>query len=215
MTRPGTVGLAVRRRAVTVTAVDLAGRTATVQWADGSTTTAGVPWLTGYAPAAGDIALVDLAGGSPLLIGATRSPRVGCTLRRAATQAITSGTPNPIQWDTEDEDTAGFIAVTASTITIPTGYDGVYAITSRVNYQSVEATFHANRNYVDIAPTSAFTGTPASFRMKIDSVEDQTVVVIGAIRLAAGDTFVSNIFQDTGANQNLVAAWLSCYRVSP
>jgi hypothetical protein len=211
----GPPDLTVRRRAVTVTAVDLVGRTATVRWADGATSTAGVPWLSSYAPVAGDTALVDLTAGSPLLLGATRSGRVGCTLRRAAAQSITSGTPNPILWDTEDEDTSGFIAVTSGTVTIPAGYDGVYTITCRVNHQAVEATFHSNRNYVDIAPTSTFTGTPASFRQKIDSVEDQAVVTVGAIRLAAGDTFVSNIFQDTGAGQNLAAAWLTCYRISP
>lgn len=210
----GPADLTVRRRTVTVTAADPATRTATVQWADGSTATAGVPCLSSYLPAVGDVALVDLVAGSPLLIGTPGATRVGCTLRRAAAQNITSGTPNPILWDTEDEDRGGFIAVPSGTVTIPAGLGGLYAITCRVNEQAVEATFHANRNYVDIAPTSTFAGTPASFRTKIDSVEDQAVAAIPAIRLAPADTVVCNIFQDTGAGQNLAAAWLSCYRIS-
>lgn len=64
--------LTIRRRAATITAVDAATSTATVQWADGATTTAGVPWLASYSAAVSDIVLVDLAAGSPLIVGAVQ-----------------------------------------------------------------------------------------------------------------------------------------------
>lgn len=206
-----------RVRLVDVTAVDTSTSTATVSFDGGTTTIPGVPYLSHYLPSAGDVAEMLLVPGSktassPLLIGTTASSRVGCRLRRTTTQAMPSGTPTAISWDTEDEDTHGFIAVTATTVTIPAGKGGRYDIVCWVNYQSVEATFHANRNYVDIGVTAAATGYPASFRVKIDSVEDQAVMSLAGIPLAAGDSFVARIFQDTGSSQNLVAAWLTCYR---
>lgn len=59
--------------------------------------------------------------------------RTGCRLRRAsASSAITSGTTHTITWDTEDADTDGFIAVSATTVTIPSGLGGLYACTAGI-----------------------------------------------------------------------------------
>lgn len=203
----------VRRLAV-VSSVDVSTGLATVT-IGGDTTTAAVPYLTGYLPVAGDSAVLDTVAGAPVLIGTTAGQRFGCRLRRAATQAIGSGSPAAISWDTEDEDTDGYIAVTATTITIPAGLGGLYDVTAWANHQSVEATYHSNRNYLDIGVTAAATGIPASFRQKIDSVEDQATVTATNLPLAPGDTVVARIFQDTGSNQNCVGAWISCYRTGP
>ncbi|HVQ96141.1 MAG TPA: hypothetical protein VMU51_34290 [Mycobacteriales bacterium] len=140
--------------------------------------------------------------------------RTGCRLRRVAAQSIPSGAVTAIAWDTEDEDTDAFIAVTASTITIPAGLGGLYDFSLWANAQAVEATFHSNRNYIDIAITAAATGIPASFRMKVDSVEDQTTVSALNVPIAPGDTIQGRYFQDTGSAQNLAAAWITCYRKS-
>lgn len=139
--------------------------------------------------------------------------RVGCRLRRAAVQSISNNTVTSISWDTEDEDTGGFITVTGATIVIPAGNaDGEYDITLWVNAQSVEATFHATRNYIDLGITAAAAGIPASFRQKIDSVEDQATVTACNIPLVGGDTVTGRYFQDSGSSQNVTAAWISCYR---
>lgn len=55
--------------------------------------------------------------------------RTQCLLRRAANQAIGSGSLTAISWDTEDSDPDGFIAVTSSTLTVPAGLGGLYSIT--------------------------------------------------------------------------------------
>lgn len=61
------------------------------------------------------------------------SGRTGCRLRRAsASSAITSGTTHTITWDTEDADTDGFIAVSATTVTIPANLGGLYSVTTGI-----------------------------------------------------------------------------------
>lgn len=141
--------------------------------------------------------------------------RVGCRLRRAATQVIPSGAITAISWDTEEEDSDGFIVATSATITIPSGCNGLYAATLWVQAQSVEATFQAFRNYIAITVVSSQSTYPGNYRAKIDAVEDQAVVAISGCPLVAGDTVQGSYFQNTGANQNLTGAWLSLYRTGP
>lgn len=50
--------------------------------------------------------------------------RIGATLRREATQAISGATVTAISWDTEDQDTDAF--ATGSTFTVPGGLGGLY-----------------------------------------------------------------------------------------
>lgn len=133
-------------------------------------------------------------------------PRRGCRLRRAANQSINSGAPTAISWDTEDQDTDGFIAVTATTVTVPTGLDGVYTIT----LQAIGAV--TNRAYAEVAVTSGITGVPTAFRLPLDQTEDR-VTVTASTPLAAGDTLVCNVFHLTGSAVNFTA-WLSCYRMA-
>lgn len=132
---------------------------------------------------------------------------VGCRLRRAANQSYTSAANTPVSWDTEDEDTHGFITVTGTTVTIPTGYDGVYAIAARVVVTLTAST----RSFVEITPTTSIAGTPSSFRQTQANSEAAMMVAV-TIPLLAGDTFLISALQTTGSSQNLTA-WLSCYRI--
>jgi hypothetical protein len=155
-----------------------------------------------------DVNAYDYHNGS-IWVRTALGARVGCRLRRAAAQSIANNTITPISWDTEDEDTNSFITVTGSTITIPAGYGGLYALSLRVNHQAIETTFHSSRNYCEITPSSS---NIPPFRQKIDSVEDQTAIAV-VTPLAAADTIQCNMFQDSGSAQNLAAAWFTAYRI--
>jgi hypothetical protein len=135
--------------------------------------------------------------------------RVGCRLRRAANQSINSATTTSISWDTEDEDTDGFIAVTASTVTIPTGLGGLYAITANCDFQGTITGAAAS---VSIAPTSGITGYPVDLVSYIDASTNDRGVIGVVIPLLAGDTFVVQCRHVTGSAQN-IKAWMSCYRI--
>ena len=66
--------------------------------------------------------------------------RKGFKIRRVANQAITTATLTAVSFDTEDSDTDAFGAVTATTYTIPTGLDGLYAITANVIFGAAAGT---------------------------------------------------------------------------
>lgn len=131
--------------------------------------------------------------------------RKGVTLRRTANQSVNNTTDTAISWDTEDEDLGGFWS-SGTTVTIPTGLDGIYVITFRASANV------SGRSYGQITPTSAITGTPVDFRAVMDPVEDRALPV-ASLRLAAADTFTCNVFHTTGGAANFTA-WLSCYRIS-
>jgi hypothetical protein len=133
--------------------------------------------------------------------------RTGCRLRRAAAQSIPDSSATSISWDTEDQDTDGFIAVTATTITIPSGLGGLYAITASI----VPASSVNNRMLVDLALTSAITGMSTPLRN-----EGNTPSTRGSgtwvIPLLAADSFTVQIFHTHGSAKDFTA-WLSCYRM--
>ena len=132
----------------------------------------------------------------------------GCRLRRAANQAITTGTLTSISWDTEDDDPNGFIAATSTTVTIPTGLGGLYAITCN----PVSGAALTGRSLIRLVPTSAIAGMPGTLRVVIPTTEVEAVLTL-AIPLLAGDSFIVQVFHSNGVNVNFTA-WLSCYRVA-
>jgi len=137
---------------------------------------------------------------------------VGCRLRRAATQSFTSGADAAISWDTEDQDTDGFIAVTATTVTIPTGLGGLYAVVARVLWASIAGN---TRAYLDIVPVinSGLVGVPDIFRVGYPGVSETRHHNTVVVPLGATDTFTVHAFQTTGAPVTLTA-WLACYRIA-
>jgi hypothetical protein len=136
--------------------------------------------------------------------------RAGVTLRRAANQSIASGgSGSAIQWDTVDNDNSpSFITVTSSTLTIPTGYAGNYAL----QYRGAGA--WTTRVFSSVTVTSALTGYPATTREDTNPSDLETSRSFGPIPLLAGDTVSVAQFHQTGSNVN-VTAWITFYRVGP
>lgn len=143
----------------------------------------------------------------------TTSGRTGCTLRRAANQSISTDTRTNISWDTEDTDTDGFISVSSTTITIPAGLGGVYAISSTIHSSSTLTT--TAMAYIYAAGSAVQIVTTGS------GANDNGFPVISAryyigcattLVLAAGDTVVSGFYQNSGVSMN-VQARLSLYRI--
>lgn len=139
----------------------------------------------------------------------TLNRRVGCEVRRANTQTLTNIALVTISWDTEDEDTDGFItphATTGTTFTIPEGLGGVYAISTELNSISnplnsaARLEIHAG-NYV--------------FSYPGDDITAPTRLAASAcLPLAAGQTVQVKAYNDDGSNPTCLG---SCrlYRVSP
>jgi hypothetical protein len=125
--------------------------------------------------------------------------RTGLVIRRAAAQSVNSGTLAPISWDTEDFDSDGFIAVTATTITVPAGLGGLYSI-------SALAAFAVNARAQIVTPDFTFDVTAGG----VGSTPCPTTL----IELSAGDTVVVNVQQASGVAQNFTAR-CEMYRIGP
>lgn len=128
--------------------------------------------------------------------------RTGCTLRRAANQSITNATPTNVSWDTEDYDSDGYIAVTATTVTIPSGLGGLYS----VSYRGSLANFPGARGFMGMTVAgviyrSVFTGDTEGHASTIRP-------------LAAADTIVADVYQTSGGALNFTGR-LDVYRIGP
>jgi len=132
--------------------------------------------------------------------------RRGVRARRVAAQSVPNSGTTSISWDTEDDDTDGYITVSSTTVTIPAGLGGIYAVT----FFADPATAPATRFICQIVATSTITGMPAAFRS--EGAGEDLLSVSAAIPLEAGDTFLCQVFQTSGAAINFTG-WLSCYRV--
>lgn len=139
--------------------------------------------------------------------GWSSAGRTGAVLRRAATQSIGITSDTAISWDTEDTDTDGFITVTSSTITIPSGLDGIYSISAAVAWASSPG---ANSNV-----RIALTGVSGDYRTCVgtSTVAYQNQVVSATVALAATNTVAINCYQSTGGAINVTARlelWRLC-----
>jgi hypothetical protein len=118
---------------------------------------------------------------------------VGCRLRRVASQSIGGFTTANVSWDTEDEDPYGFITVTGSTITIPSGYSGVYDCT--VIVYPLSGTTTGSSTAVDV--------NGANRGWFWNDVQPNVASVGFAGRLfAAGDTIVWKQYNNAGGSIN-------------
>jgi hypothetical protein len=131
-----------------------------------------------------------------------------CRLRRAANQSIPNNVSTTFTWDTEDQDSGGYITVSSTTITIPTGLDGSYDIT--VN---ALGTTGGTRNFLEIGLTSAVTGNPTAFRQAMGAAENRGLISVTGLPLAAADSMTVNLLHQAGAAANWTA-WLTLIRRS-
>jgi hypothetical protein len=135
----------------------------------------------------------------------TSAGRTGCTLRRAANQSAANATFTSVSWDTEVVDTDGFVAVPSTTVTIPSGLDGVYAITAYIDWQSLIN----GRQQVVITAGGV---TRSDDRQAASTGHDHLVSVVAP--LAAGNTIIVNALQISGGPVNLQAR-LDVWRLTP
>lgn len=139
-------------------------------------------------------------GSTWIVLAWSSGGRVGCALARAASQSINNTTQTTISWDTELADSDGFIATTATTVTIPSGMGGIYAITGRVVLASGTTHFinlNAGSRSYDSDALSSITTNPT---MSI------------TVPLAAADTITMSVYQASGGAMNVTAS-LDVYRI--
>lgn len=135
--------------------------------------------------------------------------RTGASVTRVATQSIGTASETAVSFDTEGTDTDGFIAVTATTLTIPSGLGGIYAVTGMVTWASSPGANSAIR--LEMAGSGSFnsvrshcgTGTWAFSQQGVSSTQP----------LAAASTIILYAYQATGSSINITAR-LDAWRIS-
>ena len=118
----------------------------------------------------------------------------GLVIRRVAAQSIPNITLTAISFDTEDEDSSAFFAPTGTTITIPAGEAGIYAISASI-LGTLGSTGRCFGNLI---------AATRNWRASYSDGEDLVSLGI-TIRLAVADTIVWQVFQTTGGSQNVTA----------
>jgi hypothetical protein len=133
--------------------------------------------------------------------------RMGCTLRRVANQTLPDLATTTISWDTEDSDPFGMIAVPATTITIPTGGGGIWAITLQV----VQAAAATGRSFAEITTTIPPWNSGGALRFPYPAGE-AFISGSAVFPAAAGNTFTVDVNSDTAAGTTMIAS-LTAYRI--
>lgn len=130
--------------------------------------------------------------------------RHGVILRRAATQSIPDATTTAISWDTEDQDTDGFIAVTGTTVTVPTGLAGLYSISLLVDFTSGASA----RTFIEVSAAGRV------WRSALDASADEDQGHVGiVVALADAQNVQCNAFIDTAGAADTVVARLEMFRI--
>lgn len=127
--------------------------------------------------------------------------RRGVFMKRDSPQAIAAGALVNMVWPIEVADTDGFAAVGGTTITIPTGLDGIYAVTLLGIFDA-----GITSGYIRITTTGV---TAEAFNLSVSSGVGVGTIVVP---FAAGNTIVANVYSSNALN--LVRAQLHAYRVS-
>lgn len=121
---------------------------------------------------------------------------IGVRLRRAANQSIPNNSPTVVSFDTEDEDTSGYFPGTGTTITIPAGKAGIYAVSFKGTYAGSSM---GNRWFFDVKNGSE------NYRLNGSSAGEDTVAGSVTIRLAAAATITVDAYQASGGAKDLTA----------
>ncbi len=125
-------------------------------------------------------------------------------IRRVATQTLALETATPINWDTQDTDSAGLFTPTSTNIVIPASLGGVWAHTLIWESEAIDAT----RMYVN--PVSASLGSDIAI-----PVAGSAATTFGAtwiLPLIDGDSLTIGIYQGWDAI-DLLSAKLYMYRI--
>lgn len=145
----------------------------------------------------------------------TTAGRTGCTIRKTGNTSVGNVANALITWTAEDYDSDGFIAVSSSTVTIPAGLGGLYAVSCSVLFdQSPIGT-------IGVAISANLSGTIRAYHGSVLSANN-TITSSGTIRtsgtsviipMAAADTLQFNCTQSSGGAANLTGAIAHIYRL--
>lgn len=173
---------------------------------DGDTVPMGITNWTGAPLAAGDrVAVLRVPPSGNFAIGFSTVKRAVGATATASGQSIPNGAGTNINWTAVSYDSNTFAGTTPFTnFTIPTGLDGVYAISSRVAMTGVGGT----RNFLTIGGISGVDAR--AFFGSGESACNTTVV----LPLVGGDSVFVQMLQNSGAPQTTTAAAFSIYRVA-
>jgi hypothetical protein len=155
-------------------------------------------------------------GSSWVRVGnSTTSGRTGCTIRKTGNTSVGNVANATITWTAEDVDTDGFIAVSSSTVTIPTGLGGLYAVSCSVLFDM------ATVGTIGVGIQATLSGTIRGYHGSVLAANN-TITSSGTIRtsgtsavipMSAGDTLVFSCTQSTGGSANLTGAIAHIYRL--
>lgn len=164
---------------------------------------------TGVATAAKVNELITAINANTAAVALLQPARIGCQIRRPS-QSLSTGVATTVSWDTQDEDTDNFFAPTSTTVTIPVGLGGIYAVT----YRQILSGAPTGRVFAEMVPTSSTVGMPTDLRAIGNTSETGRVVLaLPSVPFTAGDSFIINTIQ-TSAGTLTLTAWLTLYRVS-
>lgn len=162
------------------------------------------------APAAGMLAfltgkkwLTEYDGSNWIVISALG--KIGCTATRASNLSMGAGALTAVTWTAETVDTDGFITPTSSTVTVPTGLGGLYAVTFTATFASSVTGCYA-RMLRNGGSTSADRWQTATATMG-DVSHGITIPLDG------GDTISVSVWNG-GSSVNMTAGSLNVYRVA-
>lgn len=133
-------------------------------------------------------------------VGGSTAGRTGFTIRRAANQTITDNTVTAINFDTENTDSDGFIAVSSTTATVPSSLGGLYQLQLVVTWSAAPNAF-----YMEITAAGRVFRAPGIAA---------TSTVPGFLSLSPSDTISCNVWQSSGASRTLSEAVLVGYRLA-
>lgn len=172
---------------------------------------------TSHTHSAGDATTLDGIDSTGFaLAGHTHAApgRSGFALRRATNQSIANSSRVAISWDTEDEDSGGWIAVTSSTITVPSGGAGIMFLSVLVRWAGTGTFGGSSTNELTILfngleyHTSAVQNTTAYS----DGSNVWSSHSAGPILASVGNTFQVYVEHDSGASRNILA-WFRGYKL--
>jgi hypothetical protein len=146
--------------------------------------------------------------------GATAG-RTGCTIRKTGNVSVNNGANVVVTWTAEDYDSDGFIAVSSSTVTIPAGLGGLYAVSFSVLFDMTSLAT------IGTGITATLSGTIRGYHGSVLG-GNNTVTSTGTIRtsgmsivlpMAAADTLSFSAIHSYGSAINLTGAHATVYRI--
>lgn len=140
----------------------------------------------------------------------TAATRLGWHVTRNAVQSIPTGlvTPTNISWDTEIQDTPANFTPPSTTLTIPSGGDGLWFITAQLNYATSGVTYGVAIAQVVAGGITFRANDSDDVNMPAAPALCLTVVV----PLVATNTIIVSTLHNSGVNRDITGRLLA-YKV--